>query len=580
MKKLPIGISDFRDMVTGDFYYVDKTLFIKDIMDKGDKIMLIPRPRRFGKTLNISMIAYYYDCCPEKLPMDSEGRFPTNRNDLPRNSYKDLFRNFNISGAGSEYTDKMGKHPVIFLSFRSIKNTDWETCFTKIKSLIQIEYLKHKYLLASNELQPEEKDYFKKIIELRGDKGDYETSLEMLLIFLSRYYEERVVILIDEYDAPVHAGYFNNYYDQVVDFLRNFLCSGLKDTDKYLEKSIVTGILRIAKESIFSGLNNLGVYTLLAYEFGDKFGFTETEVEKFLIDFNLLDHHAGVQQWYNGYRFGKETIFNPWSIISFLGYESHMFQPYWLNTSDNQLINSLLSTGGAELKIELEQLIRGESIKKHINENIVMKEITAKDDALWSFLLMSGYLKYTGYEGDGKGKILYSLSIPNLEVRIIYESIISDFFSTKIKSKKTEAMLEALVEGDIDFFEERLQEVVAAVFSYHDLSEEPEKVYHAFVTGLLVWLSASHEIKSNRESGFGRYDIMIIPKNPDKIGYVIEFKTINTRKNETIETATETALKQIEEKKYETELIERGIHRIKKLAIVFKGKEVVVKEKI
>jgi hypothetical protein len=456
---------------------------------------------------------------------------------------------------------------------------EWETCFDKIQGLIQDEYLKHDYLLDSPKLKSPEKDYFKRIIRRKATKGDYERSLGKLLIFLNRHYGERAVILIDEYDAPIHAGFNHGYYDEVVNFTRNFLCGGLKDTDQYLEKSVLTGIMRVAKESIFSGLNNPGVYTLLAEEFDDKFGFTEEEVENLLRDFDIFHRYDEVQEWYNGYRFGNRVIYNPWSIINFLGSKAKKCKPYWLNTSDNQLVYSLLSRGGIELKEELEQLIRGEAIEKAIDENIVLKQVPLREHLLWSFLLMGGYLKQESERrDDGQEKTYYSLSIPNKEVRATYTDMIDSYFSAKIENKKLEIMLKALIEGDIPLFEKMLRKVVAAIFSYHDFSNEPEKVYHALVTGLLIWITNTHEIKSNRESGYGRYDIMIIPQDLRQTGYVIEFKSVDKEDNETVETAVKAALEQIEAKQYETELIERGIKNIKRLAIVFSGKDVYVKE--
>ena len=564
MKKLPVGVSDFKDMVTGNYYYVDKTLFIKEIMDKGDKILLIPRPRRFGKTLNLSMLKYFYDCCTAK------------------EANKKLFDSLAICKAGQKYLEHMSKYPVIFLSFRDIKEMEWETCMDKIEGLIQDEYLKHDYLLDSPKLKSPEKDYFKRIIERNGSKGDYEKSLEKLLIFLNRFYGERGVILIDEYDAPVHAGYNQDYYEEIINFMRNLLCSGLKDTDQYLEKSIITGIMRVARESIFSGLNNPGVYTLLSEEFDEKFGFTEQEVEALLKDFHLIDRYDEVQRWYNGYRFGKRIIYNPWSIINFLGSNAKECKPYWINTSDNQVVESLLSKGGKELKKELEQLIRGETIEKAIDENVILKQVAAREDLLWSFLLMGGYLKQSPKRRDEvSGKMYYTLLIPNMEVRMTYVQIIDNYFTAKIGNDKLEIMLKALIDGDVKLFEKMLRKVVLAIFSYHDISGEPEKVYHALVAGLLIWISNTHEIKSNRESGYGRYDIMVIPRTyKGQPGYVIEFKTVDTEDNETVDTAVEAALAQIEEKKYETELIERGIENIKKLAVVFSGKDVYVKENI
>ena len=582
MKPLPIGVSDFKKIIEKDYYYVDKTLFIKEVIDTGDTILLLPRPRRFGKTLNVSMLGYFYDCCPFTWSPDPETppakETGTGTDTQPRgNNYKHLFDSLAISRAGKEYLDKMGKFPVIFFSFRGIKDMDWQSCLSNIKQLIRKEYARHYYLLESQKLRPFERDYFQKIIDLKGDLVDFENSLENLLIFLTRFYNKRAVILIDEYDAPVHAGYNSGYYEDVISFMRNFLCGGLKDTDQYLEKAIVTGIMRIAQESIFSGFNNPGVYTLLSEEFNDHFGFTEEEVKTMLEDFKVSHMYDQVQLWYNGYRFGGKVIYNPWSIINFLNSKEKKFLPYWINTSENQVLDSLLSKGGLELREELEQLIHGESIVKAIDANIVLKEVTQREDLLWTFLLMGGYLKQADERRDpASGKVYYSLSIPNEEVKVTYTGIIDRYFSTKIENKKLETMLKALIEGDVGLFEEMLQKVVNAVYSYHDFGDEPEKVYHALVAGMLTWITNTHDIKSNRESGYGRYDIMVIPHDPTRVGYIIEFK--KTRKNETVEAAVKSALQQIEEKKYETELKERGIKNIKKLAIAFSGKEVFVKE--
>jgi len=579
-KKLPIGVSDFKDMVTGNYYYVDKTLFIKEIIDSGDKILLIPRPRRFGKTLNLSMLGYFYDCCPVAWDPDANPKETRSRQSRQAtDTYKHLFDSLAISGTGREYLDKMGKHPVIFLTFRLIKEKTWKSCLGKIKELIQDEYARHYYLMENQKLMPHERDYFQKIIDLKGDEGNYENSLGKLLIFLSRFYNKRAVILIDEYDAPVHAGFNYGYYDDVINFMRNFLSGGLKDTDQYLEKGVVTGIMRIAKESIFSGFNNPGVYTLLSSKFNDYFGFTEKEVETMLEDFRVPDMYDRVQLWYNGYLFGGRVIYNPWSIINFLNDEEKKLKPYWVNTSDNEIVETLLTRKGNELKKELEQLIRGEPIEKAIDENIILKEIMLRDDLSWSFLLMGGYLKQTSErQDDVSGKTYYTLTIPNKEVRVTYTGIIDRYFSTKIENEKLETMLKALIAGDIKLFEKMLKMIVLSVSSYHDFGNEPEKVYHALVIGLLIWISNTHEVKSNRESGYGRYDIMIIPRDSDKIGYVIEFKSVDKDENETVENALKAALAQIEAMQYETELKDRGIKHIKKLAIAFSGKEVFVRE--
>jgi hypothetical protein len=523
------------------------------------------------------MLKYFYDCCPATGSTVSPSPVPAGDTNAPNQENRELFASLAISKAGPQYLDKIGQHPVIFITFKNVKELDWTSCISNIKQIIQDEYLKNDYLLDSPVIKSAEKGYFKKIIDLEGSSVDYAKSLEKLLIFLSRHYGRKVVILIDEYDAPIHAGFTNQYYENVISFMRNFLCGGLKDTGQYLEKGVLTGIMRVARESIFSGLNNPGVFTLLSEEFNDKFGFTEEEVKIMLKDFDVFDRYDEVQQWYNGYNFGSRIIYNPWSITNFLSSTGKELKHYWVNTSDNAIVDSLLSREGKELKKELEQLIRGESIEKAIDENIILKEVTRREDLLWSFLLMGGYLKQTAKRRDpASGKIFYKLSIPNEEVKITYTGIIDRYFSNKIENEQLEIMLKALVEGDIVLFEEILQKVVRGVFSYHDFSDEPEKVYHALVAGMLTWISNTHEIKSNRESGYGRYDIMIIPADVSQWGYVIEFK--KTRKNETVKTAEESAFKQIEEKKYEMELVQRGVKNYKKLAVVFKGKDVTVKE--
>lgn len=573
-KKLPIGIEDFSEMITGNYYYVDKTLFIQEIIDSDDKVLLIPRPRRFGKTLNLSMLKYFYDCCPA----NKAAHTPTTGNTI-QNNYKELFTGLAIMQTAQEYLDKLGQYPVIFLSFKNIKDNNWELCYESIKSLLQQEYARHDYLAESPKLMPHERQFYHSIITKTGNQSDFSHSLEQLLIFLNRFYEQRVVILIDEYDAPIHAGFNYGYYDEIVNFIRIFMSGGLKDTSAYLEKGVITGIMRIARESIFSDLNNLGVYTLLAEDFREFFGFTETEIKTILEDFQVMHLLSQVQAWYNGYNFGGRVIYNPWSILNLLRDRRKELKPYWINTSDNNMVDVLLSRGDTELREELEQLVNGEAIEKAIEEPIILKDITTEEDSLWSFLLMGGYLKQTAKKRDpGSGRVCYFLSIPNEEVKYTYVRIIRRYFSTKIENKKLEIMLKALLEGDIHLFEKMLQAIVLAVFSYHDFGNEPEKVYHALVAGLLIWISNTHEIKSNRESGYGRYDIMIIPKNPSLVGYVIEFKSVDVESNETIEAAIEAALVQIEVKRYETELVSRGITRIKKLAIAFLGKKVVVKE--
>ncbi len=558
MQKLPVGLSDFKEVIEGNYYYVDKSLLIKELIDQGAKALLLPRPRRFGKTLNLSMLRYFF----EKTETDTSH----------------LFRHLKIWQAGEEYTGSQAKYPVIYLTFKDIKEAHWKSALKKMKRLIQKEFLRHKYLRADQGLGAEERKHFEEIAKLKAGQSDYEDSLKQLSDYLARHHGQKVILLIDEYDTPIQAGYANGYYAEVVSFMRNFLSAGLKD-NPHLEKGVLTGIMRVAKESIFSGLNNLGVYTLLSHSFADKFGLTESEVKQMVQDYQAEDHYPAINEWYNGYHFGDTVIYNPWSIINYLSNPKDGFKPYWLHTSDNAIVEKLLTRGGKELKKELESLIAGESVEKPVEESIVFGEIEQREDLLWSFLLFGGYLKYLSCRRDeNTDKLHYQLAIPNREVRITYTDLIARWFTEKFDDEKLQSMLRALREGEIRLFEHLFQEMVMTIFSYHDFGAESEKVYQAFVTGLLVWLGGDYELKSNRESGYGRYDLMIIPKDQKRIGYVIEFKKVSAYENETVETAIAKAFAQIEAKGYETELRARGIKTIKQLAIVFEGKQVWVKE--
>jgi hypothetical protein len=556
MQKLPVGLSDFKQVIEKNYYYVDKSLFIKELMDEGAVAMLIPRPRRFGKTLNLSMLRYFF----EKTAED------TSR----------LFRHLKIWQAGEEYTNHQGKYPVIFLTFKDLKERDWKSALRKIKQLIKKEFLRHKYLRTGKHLEAEERDYFNGIAKLTADLGDYESSLEQLSDYLARYYHQKVILLIDEYDTPIQAGYVNGYYKDVISFMRNFLSGGLKD-NLNLEKGVLTGIMRVAKESIFSGLNNLSVFTLLRREFSAAFGLTENEVEQALRDFQLIDQYENVRNWYNGYVFSDQIIYNPWSIINYLDSADNEFLPYWANTSDNAIIEQLLTRGGTGLKAELESLIKGGTIEKPIEENIVFRDIEKKDHLLWSFLLFSGYLKYVE-KRTVNHKTLFSLQIPNLEVGSIYDHLVQGWLEARLENEKLETMLKALLDGDMETFEELFAEMVKNSFSFFDTGGDPEKVYQAFTIGLLVRLSGSYEVKSNGESGYGRYDVMLIPRDTRATGVIIEFKKVNKKRGETKERAMTKAFQQIEDKNYAGELLGRGIQQIRKLAIVFEGKRVWVRE--
>ncbi|KYH32220.1 putative AAA-ATPase [Clostridium tepidiprofundi DSM 19306] len=552
--RLPIGISDFKRIIDDNYYFVDKSLFIKEIIEDGSQVILLPRPRRFGKTLNMSMLKYFYEKCDHD------------------NSY--LFKELMIN-KHEEIMRMQGKYPVIYITFKDEKHSKWEDCKSGFQRIVREEFIKHDYILESNILKEYEKKEIMDILKSEASYITYLNGLKILTKYLYKYHKEKVVILIDEYDVPIQSGFMNGYYDEVIEFMRNFLSGGLKDND-FLEKAVLTGILRVAKESIFSGLNNLSVSTIVNYHYSDSFGFLYKEVKELLKYFNKDYEIEEIRKWYNGYNFGDKVIYNPWSILNFIKNDKEGFKPYWVNTSSNDLVKRVLAKGGTELKTELEDLINGKEIEKVVNENIVMHEIETDANNAWSFLLFSGYLKVV-HKRVEKGRTYCSMQIPNLEVKYLYEDIILAWFRENINSEKFNVMLKSLVSGDIKIFSKIFREFVLNSVSYFDVSgKESEKVYHSFVLGILIALSDDYEVKSNKESGYGRYDIMIIPRDINKKGIILEFKKVDEDDKETLEKAAKNALKQIEDRNYKQELIDRGIKDIIKLGIAFEGKKVFI----
>ena len=555
MNKLPIGISNFKKIRENDYYFIDKSLFIKDIIDESAEVILLPRPRRFGKTLNLSMLYYFFNSDKD---------------------YSYLFEGLKIQNTTDRYLDKQGKYPVIKLDFKGVKADNWSDCFNNIKRIIAKEYKRHNYLLNNDNLLPHEQEEYRKIMSHQADSVAYQFSLENLSEYLGKYYGEKVMVLIDEYDEPIQSGYINGFYNEVIDFMRGLLTRGLKGNIN-LEKGILTGILRVAKESIFSGLNNLLVSTLLENKYDNYFGLLEKEVEEIFKDYKLEYKLDEIKEWYNGYYFGEKTLYNPWSIINCIYYEGEL-KPYWVNTSGNEIIKDLIITGNSEIKRDLELLIKEEPIERKIDENIIFADIDKKSSSLWSFLLLSGYLRSSSSYRKG-GRLYCDLEIPNQEVRYIYEEIILDWFEENITSQKLKLMLNALTSGDIEVFSNVFKEFVLNSMSSFDVGgDAPEKTYHAFVLGLLLNLRDDYQIKSNHESGYGRYDVMIIPGDKNDLGIIIEFKKVNEYKNESLVEAVEAALEQIEEKRYKQELLARDIENILEMGIAFSGKEVIVKE--
>ena len=439
------------------------------------------------------------------------------------------------------------------------------------------EFERHNYILQRDILTPREKELYQKILSEENDKTLGEQSLFLLTEWLHRYHKKRVVLLIDEYDTPAHAAYIGKYYNIFIDFTRNWLSAGLKD-NVHLERGVLTGILRIAKESIFSGLNNISTFTILSEEFQDKFGLLESEVKALLENCGLQKKLPEIGKWYDGYRVGSCTgIHNPWSVLNCIAKKGSL-SPYWVNTSDNALMKHLIAKGTDDLKADIEELLRGGIVEKTIEEGIVFTSLEQSPNAVWSLLLYSGYLTIDATPSYG---VPCRLKIPNIEVGELYKTMILDWFKTTIHEHKYRMLLSSLTSGDIDTFSQLFKEFMISSVSVFDVpAEESEKIYHAFVLGILVGLKDQYEVKSNRESGLGRYDVMLIPKNKNDLGIIMEFKKVGRFEKIGLEEAVISALKQIEDKHYAQELLDRGIHRILYLGLAFEGKQILIRSKI
>lgn len=550
-KPLPIGISDFKTIIEGEYAYADRTLLVQEFLEKGTNVALIPRPRRFGKTLNLSMLRYFFEKSEE---------------DTSR-----LFHNLAIWKL-PKYREKQGAYPVVFLTFKDNKYPTWEETFEHFRIILAEEFQRHRYLSTCNALSPEEKEDFIKIMRKEASPTLYEHSLRLLTKWLYLHHKTKPIILIDEYDAPAHTAFTGRYYRRLIDFLRNLLSGGLKD-NSYLERGVLTGVLRIAKESIFSGANNISTFSLLHEEFQDKFGLLESEVQELLASNGLSEKFSEITQWYDGYSIGsRKQIYNPWSVLNCIAKKGNIL-PYWVNSSDNTLMQQCITKSSSELKTEIEELLRSGHVEKKIEEGFIFTDLEEKPNAIWALLLYSGYLTVDAVSHG----TLCRLCIPNKEVKELYQSTILDWFDRSLSERKYRMLLDSLVTGDVDTFSQLFQEFVLNSASIFDVSGvEPEKIYHAFVLGMLVGLKDRYEVKSNRESGLGRYDVMLIPKDKHALGIIIEFKKIGPFKKVDIKAAANAALKQIEERKYAQELIERKIERILYLAIVFEGKNVLI----
>ncbi len=562
-----IGIQSFEKLITENSFYIDKTDFIRQWWENRDDVTLIARPRRFGKTLNMNMLERF-------LSIEYAGQ-------------GEIFEGLSIweyksPDGGYKYRKLQGIWPVIFLSFADVKANTFAVAREKICMLIKEVYRKYDFLLAEGNLKEGETELFPgTLAEMTDSEAAY--SLKNLSEFLYRYYGKKVIILLDEYDTPLQEAWVSGYWKEMVEFIRGLFNSTFK-TNRYLERAVMTGITRVSKESIFSDLNNLEVVTTTSEKYEDSFGFTEEEVWTALQECGLYENRMAVKDWYDGFTFGKrKDIYNPWSIINYL--DKKRLSAYWANTSSNGLVEKLIREGSADIKISMENLLKGEHLYREVDEQIIFDQLDADEGAIWSLFLASGYLKAESYElNEDTGTDLYELALTNKEVKIMFRKMIRKWFSGT--GTVYNGFLMALLQDDVKSMNAYMNRVALATFSYFDsgknpsMETQPERFYHGFVLGLAVELSERYIITSNRESGFGRYDVLMEPKNGTDNAVIMEFKVKDSEEGTLKETA-EAALGQIEERKYGTVLESRGIapERIRKYGFAFEGKEVLIKSK-
>ena len=544
MKRLAIGLSDFKHLIEEDFYYFDKTKFIEEVIKDGSQVKLFARPRRFGKTLNMSMLKYFFDI-------------------KNREENKKIFKDLYIEK--TEAFKEQGQYPVIFLSLKDLKALTWEQMEKAIKSAISRLFSEYKYLL--NDLDKFDTLAFENILLKNTELEDLKEALKFLTKILYEKYNKKVVVLIDEYDSPLVSAYINGYYEKAKDFFKTFYSTVLKD-NSYLQMGVLTGIIRVIKAGIFSDLNNLSTYTILSDVYTDSYGLTEEEVEKSLKYYGIEQEISNVKDWYDGYKFGDSEVYNPWSILNFLQYKE--LRAYWVDTSGNDLINDVLKKITKNTIEALERLFNGEGLKQNISGTSDLSKLLSEDE-LWELMLFSGYL--TVEEKIDQDN--YVLRLPNKEVRTLYrKTFFEKYFG---RGSKLLYLMEALTENRIDEYEERLQEILLTSVSYNDTKKGNEAFYHGLIMGMGLYLEGEYITKSNIESGLGRYDFVIEPKNKTKRAYIMEFKATDSVEN--LEEVSKEALRQIEDKKYDVSLKQNGVKDITYLGIAFCGKQIKISYK-
>ncbi|MCI8273487.1 MAG: AAA family ATPase [Clostridia bacterium] len=550
MKGIGIGESDFKGLIIRDDYFIDKTMYIKEIIDNKSRVVLVTRPRRFGKTLNMSMLRYYFDCTKKDT--------------------KELFKGLKIMEQEEKYTSKQGYYPCIYMTLKDVRGRDYNQMMLALQTELNELFIDHVNLLQSEKLLDVEKEMFSTILNLKANEVEMRNSIRLLSKLLNKEYGKPVMLFLDEYDVPLQNAYVKDFYEETIDFFRDFYGTTFKD-NPYLEKTVITGVSRVAKESIFSGANNFKVFTVLDDEFSDDFGITREEMKELIEYFGIQEDKEEIKKWYDGYTIGNtEGIYNPWSVLNYI--TDRKLIPYWVNTSSNDLIKLILKKS-ATVKEKMERLLKDEAIEVKVDQETVIVGIEENEENIWGLLVGTGYLKVV--ETVNLAERVYKVKLPNKEIRELFRSIVRDWFRDKVIGNDLNSILKDLVTLNIKEFEKKFRILVMQMFSYMDVGENTaENFYHAFVLGMLVALKDSYYVNSNRESGMGRYDIMLEPKDKNGNAFIIEFKVLEDLEEKTIEETVENAKKQIEEKKYEENLKERGYSNITKLVFAFNGKEV------